>query len=114
MREMAFSTTNYVTRGTTVFFTTTFFDVDGNIVQPDNATINIAYTNTAGAQVAASIAMTPPTAPAVTFTAQWDSRGVNPGNVSWSIHTGADDPPPVTVEDGTFTLTANPANLPTF
>jgi hypothetical protein len=111
---MSFSQTTYITRGTTVYFTTTFFNQAGAIVQPDSATINIVFPAPDGSTTTALVVMTAPTSPATAWTAQWDSRGAGVGAVSCSVHTGTDDPPPVAAEDFTFTLTANPANLVTF
>ena len=61
---------------------------------------------------ALAAAFAAPVSPAVTWTAQWDSRGAGVGAVSWSIH--SQPGPPVAVEDGEFVLEANPANLLTF
>lgn len=106
--------TTIVIRGATVQFTTTFYDFNGAIVQPDSATINLVYPMAGGGTGTAAIAMTPPTSPAVTWTAQWDTRGIAPGTVSGSVHTGTNDPIPVAASDFTFQLAANPANLLTF
>ena len=102
-------------RGGTVSWQTTFYDVNSNVVQPDSAIINIVYQDTNEVTQTASVVMTPPTLPAVQWTALWDTRGVlAPQEIPWSIHTGTDDPVPVAVEDGNFFLQANAANLPTF
>lgn len=107
------SQTTYLTRGTTIYFTTTFYDQNNNIVQPDSATINIVYPDqTSGGTDTATVNMTAPSAPATAWTAEWDSRAVGPGTVSWSLH--SEPGPPYAVEDGSFVLTANPANLSTF
>ncbi len=107
------SNTQVVTRGTSVYWTTTFYDVNKNIAQPGSATINILYSDPeSGNPVPVQVAMTPPAGAAVTWTALWDTRGTGAGNVSWSIH--SDPGPPFAVEDGNFTLTANAANLVTF
>ena len=100
-----------IVRGATVQFSTTFFDVNSQIIQPDNATINLIPSIT---QQPILVAMTPPVGQAVQWTALWDTRSIPPGVVYWSIHTGNADPVPVVAEDGMFTLSANPANLPTF
>jgi hypothetical protein len=104
-------TTNTITRGATVQWATTFYDVNSNVIQPDNATINILPSMT---QIAIAIPMTPPAGQAVAWTALWDTRGIPPGQVYWSIHTGHSDPIPVVAEDGSLVLSANPANLVTF
>lgn len=101
-----------IVRGATVRFQTTFYDFDMNVVQPAAATVNITYTNPDGTDGNASIAMTPPTAPAVAWTALWDTRDIGPGEASWSIH--SDPGIPFAVEDGTIVFRANAANLVTF
>ena len=103
--------TTIITRGATIQFSTNFYDVNNNLIQPDNATINIVPSMTQQAQ---SLPMAPPSGSVTTWTALWDSRNIPAGVVYWSIHTGVSDPVPVVAEDGMFTLTANPANLPTF
>jgi hypothetical protein len=106
--------TQIIVRGATIQFVTTFFDVNNVVTQPDNATINIQPTLPTGASPV-TITMTPPTLPAVTWTALWDTRGITaPQTIYWSIHTGHSDPISVTAEDGYFNLSANPANLVTF
>jgi hypothetical protein len=103
--------TQIIIRGATVQFATTFYDVNNNVVVPDNATVNIQP-----AQESAPIAvpMTPPGGIGTLWTALWDTRNHAPQDIYWSIHTGASDPIPVTAEDGMFRLSANPANLVTF
>lgn len=111
-----FATTVCLVRGQTAYWTTTFYDQNGNVTQPGSATINVVYPDAQGAGTGGtdttSISMVAPTPPAVTWTAQLDTRGFGPGSVAWSIH--SDPGPPYAVEDGSFTLTANPANLLTF
>ncbi len=112
---MALSSTQVVFRGTTVGFFTNFFDVNNNLVQPDSATINFVYATTQAPNQSAEVPMTPPSGPETRWTALWDTRGLAaPQIVYWSIHTGTADPIPVAVEDGSFQLAANAANLPTF
>lgn len=107
------SSTTILPRGTTVYFTTTFYDVAGDVVQPSTATINVVFPDPGGLETdTVTVNMTGPTAPATAWTAQWDSRGSGIGAVSWSIH--SDPGPPFGVEDGEFVLTGNPANLLTF
>lgn len=108
---MPLSSTTTITRGTTVSFTTTFYDVNGNVVQPAAATINITYPTTAGGSATFPLAMTGPTGNG-TWTAQWDSRGAGIGAVEWSVH--SDPGPPFGVEDGYFVLTGNLANQVVF
>jgi hypothetical protein len=92
-------------RGSTIEWQTIFYDAYGNIVQPNGATLSIAYPNGT-----IEIAMSP--GPSPIWVAQWDSRGATPGQVAWSIHSNS--PVPSSVEDGAFVLSANAANLTTF
>jgi hypothetical protein len=104
-----------VVRGTTVQFSTNFYDVNGDLTQPATATINIVYSTAAEDNLSTKVAMTPPGGDVTTWTALWDTRGVLARRtIYWSIHTGSSAPIPVAVEDGEFQLDANPANLPTF
>lgn len=99
-------------RGGTIQWATFFYDFDGvTVVTPASAFVNISYLDTTGATQTVLIPMVNPGNPALRWTAQWDSRGVDPGPVAWSIHSSGST---VAVEDGAFTLTANQANLPTF
>lgn len=107
--------TQIIVRGATVQFSTNFFDVNGNLVQPDSATINIVYSTAEEDNLSIEVAMTSPSGDVTTWTALFDTRGVlAKRTIYWSIHTGTDDPVPVAVEDGQFQLDANPANLPIF
>lgn len=102
-----------IARGTTVVFLSQFFDEDGNLINPTSAVVNVEYNGCNGVQQ--QIPMVAPGTPGgdpVYWSAQWDSRGADPGVVYWSIHSG--QPGPYSVEDGQFTLTANKANLLTF
>lgn len=105
------SSTTYFARGTTVYFTTTFYNVSGLVVQPSSATINIVFP-ASGGTATALVPMTAPTGSSVVWTASWDSRGSGLGGVSWSLH--SDPGPPFGVEDGYFVLTGNAANLLSF
>lgn len=98
-------------RGTTIIFLTTFTDQNGNVIQPPSAAVSVSFSSPTGVQQQ-TIAMLPPGSPggdSKQWYASWDSRGANPGVVSYSIHSGT--PTPVVVADGTFQLNANPANL---
>lgn len=102
----------YFYRGTTVYFSSTFYDVNGAVVQPSGAAINLSYIED-GQVRSTLVEMTPPVSPAVAWTAQWDTRLIQPGVVNWSVH--SETPTlPYGVGDGSFTLLANNANLPTF
>lgn len=107
-----FGNTQIMVRGATIQFATNFYDVNGALVQPDSATVNVLPAN---ASAPVSIVMSPPSGSESRWTALWDTRNVAaPQTVYWSIHTGTGDPAPVTAEDGQLTLSANPANLVTF
>jgi hypothetical protein len=109
---MTLSNTQTVVRGSTVQFTTTFYDVNNDVTQPGSATVSIAFPNPDGTTGSTSLPMTAPVSPAVAWIATWDTRGAGIGAVAWSIH--SDPGPPFAVEDGNFTLTGNAANLLTF
>lgn len=96
-------------RGTTILFLVTFYDVNGNVVQPVAASLNIVYQVSSGGTATFNTAMTPPPGGTVQWTAQWDSTGASAGPVFWSIETAT--PIPVVVQDGNFLLTANLANI---
>lgn len=106
------SNPSVIVRGTTVQFATTFLDGSGNITQPSGAAINLSYLENGTAQEE-EIEMTAPTDGGTSWTAQWDTRGVSPCHVSWSIHSESSGIPYV-VQDGSFDLVANNANLVTF
>lgn len=99
-----------VSRGATVLFNTTFYDAFGVLIVPSTAFVNIDYPNPDGSRSQTEIQMGN-APPANNFTALWDTRGVGVGTVNWSIHSA---PTPAAVEDGSFLLTANTANLQTF
>jgi hypothetical protein len=106
--------TQVIYRGTTVQFSTTFYDVNGNVVQPAGAVVNITCLVAAGnAQQDVAVTMVAPVAPSVAWTAMWDTRNIGAGPVQWSVHTTNPTIPEV-VEDGSFILSANNANLTTF
>lgn len=100
-------------RGTTVNFSSTFYDLNGVVVQPTGAAVNIWWTDLNGNEQQTLVQMAAPTSPAVAWTAQWDTRSVDPGTVSWSVHSEGNSVP-YGVGDGTFDLLANNANLQTF
>jgi len=101
-----------VFRGATAYFASTFYDKNGAVTQPSGASVHLDFQQ-GGAEQTVSIEMTAPVSPAVAWTAEWDTRGIDPGQVDWSIHsegTGI----PYAVQDGAFVLAANNANLETF
>src|SRR5712671_658157 len=108
------STTQTQFRGATLQFSTTFFDVNGNIVQPAGAVINLVFFSADdSSQQTLALNMIPPTPPATAWTVLWDTRNVGQGVVSCSVHSVSASPP-YSVEDFQVNLSANPANLLTF
>lgn len=105
MTTLGVSRTVY--RGATVRFRTTFYDFDDAIDQPSSAVVRI-ISNAGAIQ---EIAMTAPAGDETAWTALLDTRGMTPGPLTWSIHTSGS---PVSVEDGSFILSANTANAVTF
>lgn len=105
-----------IPRGATVQFTVTFYDDTGAVTQPASAGINLSFATAGTCDLEALlIPMTPPSAPAVAWTAQWDTTDVEPGPVSWSAYGKSSGlGVPKAVLDGQFELTANNANLATF
>lgn len=99
-------------RGSTILFSTTFYDATGAAATPTGAVVNISYQDIEeDSLLTTSITMTAPGMGQTAWTAEWDSRDAGPGPVAWSIHsTGSATP--FSVEDGRFTLTANNANQP--
>lgn len=104
-----------VYRGATVRFSTSFYDIDGSSVLPSSAFVNVAYIGTGhhSPLISVIIPMSPPVSGTGPWTADWDTRGVGNGPVSWSVHDGG-SVIPFAVEDGLFILSANNANLETF
>lgn len=110
---MSLGGTQIIIRGATVRFATTFYDVDNQVVQPDSAAVVIAPAFSLDSPV--TIAMSPPSGSQTQWTAFWDSRDVPaPQAIYWSVHAGLSSPIPVTAEDGSFLLSANPANALAF
>lgn len=80
--------------------------------QPSEATVNIVcYAEFGGPLETILLSLSPPAPGATEWNTQWDTRGIAPGLVLWSVQS---EGPLPTVEDGYFRLTANSANLPTF
>jgi hypothetical protein len=104
-------------RGATIRLRTTFFDFDGNVVQPTGAVMNVVYPDSTGAEQEVQVAMTPPANPAADpkWTAYVDTRGFFPSYLFYSVHSlNATDAIPYAVGDGKVLLNANAANLVTF
>lgn len=95
-----------VVRGNFVVFTSSFLDANGNPTFPANATLTVAYrANTV--LVTNSIAMSP--AAGNTFTASWDTNGVDKGVVFWNVKSGGGAGNEIS-EDGSFVVVFNEAN----
>lgn len=90
--------------GSTVEISTTFSP--GN---PPGAVVNLAYFQQ-GNLVQTLVTMS--NIGGFTWQGQWDSRGADPGVVSFSVHTTG--PTPVVVNNGQFLLASNNATLETF
>src|SRR5215471_18316996 len=104
---MALFKVNAFQRGTSVIFLATFTDQNGNPITPTGAQVSIVFQTPAGAEggsiVIPMLAPGTPGGDPVQWYAAWDSRGALPGEVYWSLHSGA--PVPVVVTDGQFNLT---------
>jgi hypothetical protein len=99
-------------RGQTLQFLATFTDFNGVVTQPLSATLVVWYDAESAEDQELTIPMTQ-------VGNQWqallDTRNFEaPRKVQWSIHSNANPPLPVAVQDGTFMLSANQANQPTF
>lgn len=101
-------------RGATIQFATNFYDASGALTQPPGAVVSLSYQSVSEQDIStALVTMTAPHGSETRWTAQWDTRNVGPGPVNFSIHsTGS--VVPLSVEDGSFSLKANNANLVTF
>jgi hypothetical protein len=104
-------------RGQTVQVAVTFYDVNGVIIQPSGAVLNVTYQDpTDEIPEVIALTMAPPGGGSVAWTVQIDTRNMGQGPIYWSAHSAPapGDMPPVAVLDGFFLLTANNANLVTF
>lgn len=102
---------NFV-RGSNVHISVTFFDEDGDVIQPAAANVTISYVpknnTTQGAlRTFITYALVAPTSPATDWTYDWDSSVSEPGVVDCNAVTT--DTPAAAV-DFQFRLTANRAN----
>ncbi len=109
---MPLRVTKTIFRGGTVEFQSTFYDVNGVVQQPVAAFVNINFPNLDGSRATELIQMTPPLVGVVYWTADVDTRNMGTGPLNWSIHSMG--PPPAAVDDGSFQLIANSANLADF
>lgn len=92
------------TRGTLVFFSTSFTDKDGNPATPTTATLYLVFVDPNGVRQKISMPMT---IAGNVASVSWDSTVASDCTVEWSIKgTGLN----AVVQDGNFTLGANEAN----
>lgn len=90
--------------GSTVQISTTFSPLN-----PPGAVCNLAYFQQGSLiQTLVTLFLISGT----TWVGQWDSRGADPGVVSFSVHTTG--PTPIVVNNGQFILASNNATLETF
>jgi hypothetical protein len=103
---MAVTTT---VRGNWVTFLAQFYDANCNAVFPDMAELYVNY-NVGGVPDLATVALEPTVADPNVWSAQWSTDGIDAGRVYWSVraHLG----PQTIVQDGSFTVSTNPANQP--
>lgn len=94
----------YYVRGNLFAFTATFLDVNEQEVEPETVALTIDYL-LAGVRTAETIALDPLTDGS--FYGAWDSSVADRGRVDWAVR--AQVPP--AADEGTFTLTANLANI---
>jgi hypothetical protein len=94
-----------VVRGSTVTFKANFTDDLGAPINPAQASVFVSFPNPTGSRTTVEL---PLAQSGNDWTAQWDSGVSKPGTVAWSAHTKATTP--AAAVDGTFEVTANPAN----
>ena len=102
-------------RGQSLRFKTTFYDFDNNIIQPASAEVVVFYSSTTldDQEIILPMAQQQPGNPQTAWIAVLDTRNFAPGHqVQWSINTPLAGQ--AAVQDGSFLLTANQANQPTF
>lgn len=92
------------TRGSTIFWTVTFYNKNGDPVDPSGATLKIAY-KVAG--VLTTIAVDMVDGGSHTWTYEWDSSLADVGYVEWWAQ--STDAPKSALQ-GSFELDANRAN----
>jgi hypothetical protein len=95
-----------VVRGNIILFTAQFFDVNDCFANPDSANLYVYYTKLSVAHTD-TVAMTVTSTPSI-WTATWNSNGIDPALVSWSVASMLNST--TIVEDGSFVVSANPAN----
>lgn len=95
-----------IVRGNDVQFSITFLDVDDIEVMPDSAVVTVNFLSS-GERVNETIDLEPNSDGF--WSATWPSDVAEAGRVFWS----AQSIDPVSVQDGSFNLLANAANLGT-
>ncbi len=97
---------NIIFRGNVVSFSTTFLDANDIPVDPDSVSLALNFVISTG-RGTSSMAMTE-AAPGGPWTADWDSAaaGAYDGIAYWSVRAIS----PHAADDGSFYLSANPAN----
>lgn len=97
--------TTIVFRGSTVHFETTFYDRNNLVTNPVGATLYVSHRSGTTFVTDSPITMTGPVGNL--WSADWESLGIEAGDVDWCIRTTAS---PRIVDQGSFTLQANQAN----
>lgn len=93
-----------IVRGNTVEFTAQFYAPDGTTITPASANVVIAY-NHATVPTVDTVAMTDSLN---VWSASWDSSVADAGTVYWHVQSSG---PPAAAGDGSFTISANLANV---
>ncbi len=96
--------TQVYTRGNTVLWNTTFYNLSGILTNPTAANLFITFPVN-GVETTVEVPMTQNVN---LWSATWESSASDPGDVDWSIRTTGGSP--TVAEDGTFRLSANAAN----
>ena len=93
-----------IIRGNTVLFTATFYDPDGVVMTVGSANVVVSFM-TANVPQLVTISMT---AIGTTWKATWDSSVADTGTVYWHVVSAGQ---PAAADDGSFSITANAANV---
>jgi hypothetical protein len=101
-------TTSVIVRGTTVQFSTYFFNSSGVAANPTTAAVHVYYPVTDGGGVSSAGAGIAMTKTGNEWTASWESSVARPGPVHWTVVSSGTSP--YTREDGMIKLTASPSN----
>jgi hypothetical protein len=96
--------TTIVTRGSTIIFTSNFFDVDGEPTNPTGAHLYILYRDTAGVEVTDEIVMAQS---GNDWSASWESSLARGPHAEWHVRsTGSNK----AAHEGVLKLKTNRAN----